>query len=70
MKNPEALKQAMRNGGVKATVNTLADLLQCTRVTAGNKLKGAVPFKDFEIAELAEYFEWTPEEVFALFIEK
>ena len=70
MKNPEALKQAMRQGGVKARVTTLAELLKCTRVTAGHKLNGSVPFKDFEIAELAEYFGWTPEEVYRLFIER
>lgn len=70
MKNPAALKEAMRKGGAKVRVTTLAQILQCTRVTAGNKLKGAVPFKDFEIAVLAEHFGWTPEEVYKLFIEK
>ncbi len=69
MKNPEALKQAMRYGGVKARVTTLAHILQCSRVTARAKLNGCVPFKDFEIAELAQYFGWTPEEVYRLFIE-
>ena len=52
MKNPEALKQAMRYGGVKARVTTLAQILQCSRVTARASLTAAYRLKISKLQSL------------------
>lgn len=68
MANINLLRGKMAEAGSVNFVTDLAILLNISRGAASNKLNNKAPFKDAEIAALAEKYQMTPEDIKAIFI--
>lgn len=70
MANINLLRGKMAEAGSVNFVTDLAILLNISRGAASNKLNNKTPFKEAEIAAMAETYHMTPEEVNKIFLSK
>lgn len=68
MTNTNLLKSRMVEHGDADFISKLAELLNMSRTTASNKLNGKIPFNQYEIAQIAEKYKLSDEDIRRIFV--
>lgn len=68
MVDTNLLISALALRGVRHFVQAITDVLECSRVTASNKLNGKTAFTTIDIAKLEKEYNFSAEEIKNIFI--